>query len=570
MIKKILFITFFGHMNLLPATCNDIFLEKNPQSFDFAPLFDWTTPTYFETLDLNLLLDASSFNLLNGPDPIIPFSPGEFTKISAKQIDYCKFLSTHPKWGRGNPQAINKYYNLHEESQLDRNMCFLATHLMGAIIHGGMKQADLAAHLHQFDVRKLLKEGPKPSLVLSLQAQQLIYDSFDKMPQIIDIHLHNLGYDEGNFQHPRTSSQKEATTQNYFTFMSLRYAAGMSTVMGATHEARKRLHIYAAHFPQLRGMLLPIHKSILPNGEIDWETTGTFLKNHSALLTSLCFDNPYHDSYLLPAISVHPFDPKWKKKLYTAHAKGIRLVKWMPPQSIPPDSDQLNDYYRTMRNLKMTLIAHSGIEHTIPTDERNQHWSDWGNPLRFRKPLKMGVNVILAHCGHKDCLEDHDAPTSCKTPGYELFIRLAREAHQKNLTGEWKGLLYGDLAAVTTHYGPDFIREILKVSDEEGIRLIYGSDYPFTNLVQPNNDGYDLCAKAGLLNPDYVSPLKEIRQWNPLLANYVFTRNLELKTESGETLQFHESTFTGKFKNAELVLFDQIKWNRFKNRSTGT
>ncbi len=43
-----------------------------------------------------------------------------------------------------------------------------------------------------------------------------------------------------------------------------------------------------------------------------------------------------------------------------------------------------------------------------------------------------------------------------------------------------------------------------EVSDEEGIRLIYGSDYPFTNLVQPNNDGYDLCAKAGLLNPDYV------------------------------------------------------------------
>ncbi len=120
-----------------------------------------------------------------------------------------------------------------------------------------------------------------------------------KCRKIIDIHLHNLGYDEGNFQHPRTSSQKEATTQNYFTFMSLRYAAGMSTVMGATHEARKRLHIYAAHFPNSEACSCQSINSILPNGEIDWETTGTFLKNHSALLTSLCFDNPYHDSYLL-------------------------------------------------------------------------------------------------------------------------------------------------------------------------------------------------------------------------------------------------------------------------------
>lgn len=571
MIKKILFIAFLtlGKSGCLNATCNDVFSEKNTSPFDFAPLFDWTTPTYLEALDLNLLLDASSFTLLNGPEPIVPYAPGEFTKISKEQVDYCKFLSVHPKWGGENPAVINKYYNLHEESQLDRNMRYLATQLMGAIIHGSLTQDELAPHLRQFDIRKLLNEGPQTGLHLSLQAQQLLFNSLHKMPQVIDIHLHNLGYDEGNFQHPRISSQKEAKIGDYFTFTSLRYAAGMSTVMGATHEARKRLHMYAAHFPKLRGMLLPIHKAILPSGLVDWESTGSFLKNHSALLTSLSFDNPYHDSYLLPAVSVHPFDPNWKKKLYAAHAKGIRLVKWMPPQSIPPDSDQLNNYYRVMRHLKMTLIAHSGMEHTIPTTQSNAQWADWGNPLRFRKPLKMGVNVILAHCGHKDCLDDHDAPSDCQKPGYELFIRLAREAHQKNLTGEWKGLLYGDLAAVTTHYGPAFIREILKVSDEEGIRLIYGSDYPFTNLVQPTSDGYDLCAKAGLLNPDHVSALKEIRQWNPLLANYVFTRNLELKRESGETVRFQESTFTGKFKNAELVLFDQIKWNRFKNRSTG-
>ncbi len=111
-------------------------------------------------------------------------------------------------------------------------------------------------------------------------------------------------------------------------------------------------------------------------------------------------------------------------------------MKWMPPQSIPPDSDLLDDYYQTLKHLNITLIAHAGPEHTIPTHEQNKHWEDWGNPLRFRKPLQIGVNVILAHCGHHDLIPDLDHPQSIEVPGYELFLRLAKETYQKNQTGE--------------------------------------------------------------------------------------------------------------------------------------
>jgi hypothetical protein len=466
-----------------------------------------------------------------------------------------------PKWGEGKIEKVNNYYSAHEETKLDHVLSYIICSL-GVIVHGDLNQEQLAAHLNRFDIKKLMSEGPYENPILSEEAQQLIYNSLDPFNQVFDIHLHNFGYDEDNYLNPKIASRKEAPWTSYLTFLSVRYAAGMSSPIGSTQEARKRIQLYAEHFPKLVGIVLPIHEAILPNGKIDWNSTGSFLTNKAALKTALTFDQT--DSELLPAVSVHPFDPHWKEKLQEAHAKGIRLVKWMPPQSIQPDSDLIDDYYKMLKQLDMTLIAHSGIEHAIPTTEHNSQWIDWGNPLRFRKPLQLGVNVILAHSGHADEIPDLDDPDQSKVPGYKLFLRLTKEAHQKNQTGEWSGKLYGDLAAVTTHYGPDFIKELLLNIEEGGVRLLYGSDHPYTNLIKPRNDAYELCAQAGLLGQKKVEPLKEIRAWNPLLANYVFTKNLELTTADGKKLRFSESTFTGKFKDVELKLIDLKQWNHYK------
>ena len=470
-------------------------------------------------------------------------------------------LTENPKWAQGDHEKVRQYYAVHQEGQIDRMLRFIACRL-GVIVHGDVDQEQLSLNLKRFDIHKLLIEGPYQNSVLSPEAQQLIYASLHGVDKVFDIHLHNLGYDEGNYLNPKASAFGIAEWMDYFTFLVLRYASGMSSPLGSTHEARQRIHLYAEHFPKLCGFILPIHKAILPDGTVDWNNTGNFLKNRSALMTATNFNHP--DSEILPAISVHPFDPKWEEKLLKAHAKGIRLVKWMPPQSIPPDSDLLDEYYEVLKQLDMVLIAHAGPEHAIPTNKTNKQWVDWGNPLRFRKPLQLGVTVILAHCGHKDKIPDLDHPDQPEVPGYELFLRLARETHQKNQTSEWTGKLYGDLAAVTTHYGPDFIAQLLQHANEEGIRLIYGSDYPFTNLIKPKNDAYDLRARAGLLNPEKVKPLKEIRSWNPLLANYVFTKNLELQFPNEEKIGFPECTFTGEFKDAPLKLIDQEMWQAYK------
>lgn len=491
----------------------------------------------------------------------------DFTKMTNEQIIQSKLFTKDPSWACGDREKILQYKDEHEETQLDRNLCFTASYFSKVLIHGDLNQDSLSFLLKQFDIRHLLRQGPYKNDYLSIDAQKLIYESLKDIPQVFDIHLHNIGYDEGNFVNPRISSFQSTSWKNYLTFMVIRYASGISQFEGSTHEARKRIHLYAGHFPKLCGIILPIQKAICEDGTIDWEGTGVYLKNWSGLLTALSFHNPHHDSEIIPAISVHPFDLQWREKLIAAHRKGIRLIKWMPPQSIPPHSHLLDEYYKLMKSLNMILIAHAGPEHTIPTHEKNQHWADFGNPLNFRKPLGLGVDVILAHCGHNELITDWDDPQHGQKRGLELFVRLAREAYQKNLTGEWQGKLYGDLAAVTTHYGPEFIKELLQVSDEKGIRLLYGSDYPFTNLIRPNHDAYSECAQSGLLDKCKVLPLKEIRNWNPLLANYVFTRNLEYISPEGSKKRFYNESFTYQFSDAPLKLYNAEQWSIFKSNS---
>lgn len=451
------------------------------------------------------------------------------------------FSQSLPEWATGGEEEVNLYHHLHRETFVDRFFGEIACRL-GVIIHGKMSQEQLDARLSSFNIERLLATGPDPKANLSLAAQQLIFDSL-QLPKIYDIHLHLHGYDEDNYLNPKAAARGVAPWLDYFKFVVIRYAAGISSSRGSTEAARKRMQSYVAHFPGCHGVILPVHAAFEPSGQADWSNTGSYLTNEAAWKTAETFHSD--NSRLLAAVSIHPFDREWKRKMVEAYSRGIRLIKWMPPQSIPPDSPELDEYYQMMRSYRMVLIAHAGPEHTIPTNENNKKWVDWGNPLRFRRPLQLGVNVILAHCGHKDSIPDLDNHEQPLTPGFQLFLRLAREAHQKNQTGEWEGKLYGDLSAVLAHYGVDFVRELLLCSREEGVRFIYGSDYPLTNLVQPGKDAFDECAKGGLLDPVKVKPLKEIRQWNPLLANYVFARNLVLETAEGP-ISFPEKVFSGE------------------------
>lgn len=419
----------------------------------------------------------------------------------------------------------DKYYRAHQERYLDQLVQMIASKL-GVIIHGDINQKQLEKQLNKFNIQRLMTQGPYKNSVLSIEAQKLILKSYKGLDRVVDIHLHNLGYDEGNYVNPKTSALGVAKWKDYFTFAVLRYASGIASPRGSTEEARKRIHLYAQHFPKFQGHILPIHAAYDP--EISWEKTGNYLSNESAEWTAESFKSD--QASLVAAISLHPLDPDWEQKMEVAYAKGIRLIKWMPPQSIDPMA--YDTFYDKMKSLGMVLIAHAGPEHAIPS---SGPWEDWGNPLRFRKALDHGVTVIMAHCGHRDLIPDLDKAEKPLVQGYKLYFRIAKE---------YPDQVYGDLAAVTAHYGPKFVKDLLKQVGQPGIQFIYGSDYPYTNLVAPGKDAYELFAKHELLNPKWVQPLKEIRQWNPLLANFVFTRLISYVNEDGEVIRFPDNSFS--------------------------
>lgn len=127
-----------------------------------------------------------------------------FTALSEKQLDQCSSLTQNPKWKSKNfvPEV---YYKLHQETALDHLLRFTACHLTKVIVHGNLNQEELSQHLEKFDIQRLMFEGPYQCPILSLEAQKLIYDSLQGINKVYDIHLHNLGDDEGNFLNPQSS-----------------------------------------------------------------------------------------------------------------------------------------------------------------------------------------------------------------------------------------------------------------------------------------------------------------------------------------------------------------------------
>ena len=55
-----------------------------------------------------------------------------------------------------------------------------------------------------------------------------------------------------------------------------------------------------------------------------------------------------------------------------------------------------------------------------------------------------------------------------------------------------------------------------------------------------------------------------------MLANFVFTKNLELQIEDGSAVKFPDSTFTGEFEDGEIVLVQKDQWEQFKADSNVT
>ena len=231
----------------------------------------------------------------------------------------------------------------------------------------------------------------------------------------------------------------------------------------------------------------------------------------NAYARKLAQDSPRYFEWVA---SVHPYRRDAVAAIKEAHANGARAVKWLPSaMGIDPASPRCDDFYRTLARLGLPLIAHVGEEKAV----HGAGQTGFGNPLKLRRPLDIGVRVVMAHCASIG--EDADLDNGGRRiASFDLFARMmAAPAHRE--------LLFADISAITPrNRSLQVVRAILERQDWHP-RLLNGSDYPLPG-VMPLFAPADF-AKAGMLAEDLVPVLGELHAYNPLLFDLVLKRHLK-------------------------------------------
>lgn len=230
--------------------------------------------------------------------------------------------------------------------------------------------------------------------------------------------------------------------------------------------------------------------------------------------------------------SIHPYREDCVEALAQAVNNGARAVKWLPPvMGMDPASPKCDRFYAALVKHNLPLLTHAGDEHAVAGVDM-QHL---GNPLKLRRPLEQGVRVIVAHCASEGANVDLDKGENAVTvDNFRLFARLMDEQqYEKNL--------FGEISAMTqlNRIGEPLEQVILR--DDWQHRLLNGSDYPLPAVMplfsskQMHERGYITAAQAQLL--------AGLRQYNPLLYDFVLKRSLRVQGKALAARVFETKTF---------------------------
>jgi len=257
-----------------------------------------------------------------------------------------------------------------------------------------------------------------------------------------------------------------------------------------------------------KGHILAFDHHYNSDGTINHEKTNFYTPNEWVFNLA----DRYPDVFA-PTISVHPHRPDALIELEKWAKRGARFVKWLPNAHGMNAADARNDdYYRMLEKYDITLLTHVGEEKAVASAEDQAY----GNPLLFRRPLEMGVKVVMAHCGSLGENEDLDHPGET-AKSFDLFLRLMDNPR-------YDGLLFGDISAMTQFNRlPGPLTTLIERQDLHH-RLMDGSDYPLPaiNIVVQTR----ALVKHGFITQHERKHLNEIYHCNPLLFDYVLKRTV--------------------------------------------
>ena len=225
--------------------------------------------------------------------------------------------------------------------------------------------------------------------------------------------------------------------------------------------------------------------------------------------------------------SVHPYREDALAQLEWCAQNGAKAIKWLPPaMNIDPSSNRCEQFYEKLKQLSLPLLTHAGEEKAVHSEELQK----LANPLLLRKPLDLGVKVIVAHCASLGTSQDIEANSAKQVSNFELFARLMNQSQYENN-------LLADISAINLFNRE--IKEIKQIVQNQHWhkRLIYGSDYPLPG-VMPIISSTNL-ASHGLIGQKLVPFLNQVREHNAWLYDFLVKRFLRVDSIAFSNDVFH-------------------------------
>ncbi len=349
----------------------------------------------------------------------------------------------------------------------------------------------------------------------SAATKKLIDQAFDGIDstRLVDFHTHVIAIGTSVKDAFVNSKMRRGISLERLKFLIYSSAAAVKNLDNADQEYLTRLvRLARGSKHQGKFRILAFDKHYRADGTVDLGKTNIYVPNDYVIELGRQYPEVF-----LPVISVHPYRRDAIEELDKSAKAGIKIIKWLPnAMGMDPAAQTIEPFYRKMKEHNMILLSHGGEEQAVEADEDQE----LGNPLRLRKPLSMGVRVIVAHAASLGSCADLDNgqdKIAKKAGCFDLFLRLMDEE-------KYRGLVFGEISAMLQfNRMPGPISTLLKRQDLHP-RLVNGSDYPLpaiNALIRTRS-----LASDGFITSDERAALNEIYDYNPLLFDFVLKRTI--------------------------------------------
>ncbi len=360
-------------------------------------------------------------------------------------------------------------------------------------------------------------KAPLPPQLLRHELIKKAWDGLDAN-RVWDSHTHLLGVGDGDtgcWINPKMRSLLSPKL-----YLQKKFFLNAACVGGESEKAKSVDRDYVARMKQImdefptgaKALLFAFDYTHTESGVIDLAKSAFHVpNNYVAAITK-----QYPDRFCFVA-SLHPyrqidFDATVKQLV----ADGAVAIKWLPAaMGIDPASPKCDAMYAALKKYQLPIITHAGEERAV----EGAHQQHFGNPLRLRRPLDIGVKIVIAHCASMG--RDVDLDKGVDGPLVDSFTLFERLMADK----KYEANLFADISAVPQTNRAPALANIINRKDWV-TRLVNGSDYPLPG-VMPLFSVDDMVERGWLLKSE-GEVIKQIREYNPILFDFVLKRTLRI------------------------------------------